>query len=399
MIGRLAGKRAVITGAAQGIGRAIAEAFAAEGADLLLADIDAARLTATAAELGHEGIIIDVARKAEIERLFARIGERWGGLDILVNNAGVTHAANLDELTEEDFDRVMATNLKSALWATQAAARMMTPGSAVVNISSVNAVLGIPNQIPYALSKAALKQLTNVTALALAPKGIRVNAVGPGSIMTEMLKGIMTDRAAEDRILSRTPKGPACQAAPRVIKMRRPIGEPHAGEVECDAFHATCRQLGQQLAVHEARRGNAVQADHGFPFAFPPDATVRAVDVEAGAERFPRRNDVVVAHDDPCGGQARARRHPVAVSAPGVAPTLSVPRGQRNHAGDRRHPPQAYGRHAAVSRLEARYGGRQRRRPTTPSSARCALNPAFSSRFATSPGTSRPLVSLLGLPV
>ncbi|MBN8499724.1 MAG: SDR family oxidoreductase [Sphingomonadales bacterium] len=207
MIGRLAGKRAVITGAAQGIGRAIAEAFAAEGADLLLADIDAARLTATAAELGHEGIIIDVARKAEIERLFARIGERWGGLDILVNNAGVTHAANLDDLTEEDFDRVMATNLKSALWATQAAARMMTPGSAVVNISSVNAVLGIPNQIPYALSKAALKQLTNVTALALAPKGIRVNAVGPGSIMTEMLKGIMTDRAAEDRILSRTPMG------------------------------------------------------------------------------------------------------------------------------------------------------------------------------------------------
>ena len=207
MIGRLAGKRAVITGAAQGIGRAIAEAFAAEGADLLLADIDVARLTATAAELGHEGIIIDVARKAEIEVLFARIGERWGGLDILVNNAGVTHAANLDELNEEDFDRVMATNLKSALWATQAAARMMTPGSAVVNISSVNAVLGIPNQIPYALSKAALKQLTNVTALALAPKGIRVNAVGPGSIMTEMLKGIMTDRAAEDRILSRTPMG------------------------------------------------------------------------------------------------------------------------------------------------------------------------------------------------
>lgn len=207
MSARLAGKRVVITGAAQGIGKAIAAAFVAEGAELLLADIDAARLAAAAEELGQEGLIIDVARKAEIERLFARVAERWGGLDILVNNAGVTHAAELDDLTEEDFDRVMAINLKSALWATQAAARVMQPGGAVVNMSSVNAVLAIPNQIPYALSKGALKQLTNVTALALAPQGIRVNAIGPGSIMTDMLKGIMTDKAAENRILSRTPLG------------------------------------------------------------------------------------------------------------------------------------------------------------------------------------------------
>lgn len=207
MSGRLAGKRAVITGAAQGIGKAIAEAFVAEGAELLLADIDADRLAGTAAALGQEGMVIDVARKAEIERLFARVAERWGGLDVLVNNAGVTHAAELDDLTEEDFDRVFAINLKSALWATQSAARLMGEGATVVNMSSVNAVLGIPNQIPYALSKGAMKQLTNVTALALAPRGIRVNAIGPGSIMTDMLKGIMNDRAAEERILSRTPLG------------------------------------------------------------------------------------------------------------------------------------------------------------------------------------------------
>jgi len=205
--GRLAGKRAVITGAAQGIGKAIAKAFVAEGADLILADIDEARLAETAAELGQEALVCDLSRKAEIDRLFARVTARWGGLDLLVNNAGVTHAAELNELTEEDFDRVMAINLKAALWGTQAAARLMEPGGAVVNMSSVNAVLGIPNQIPYALSKGALKQLTNVTALALAPKGIRVNAIGPGSIMTEMLKGIMTDRAAEQKILSRTPLG------------------------------------------------------------------------------------------------------------------------------------------------------------------------------------------------
>ncbi|MFM5950716.1 MAG: SDR family NAD(P)-dependent oxidoreductase [Novosphingobium sp.] len=207
MSGRLTGKRAVITGAAQGIGKAIAEAFVAEGAELLLADIDATRLAVTADELGQEGLVIDVARKAEIERLFARVTERWGGLDLLVNNAGVTHAADRDDLTEEDFDRVMAINLKSALWATQSAARLMGEGCAVVNMSSVNAVLGIPNQIPYALSKGAMKQLTNVTALALSAKGIRVNAIGPGSIMTDMLRGIMNDQAAEERILSRTPLG------------------------------------------------------------------------------------------------------------------------------------------------------------------------------------------------
>jgi len=205
--GRLAGKRAVITGAAQGIGAAIARAFAAEGAELLLADIDGDRLAATAAELGQESLVCDVAQKAEITRLFERVQARWGGLDVLVNNAGITHAAELDELTEEDFDRVMAVNLKSALWGTQAAARLMPKGAAIVNMSSVNAVLAIPNQIAYALSKGALKQLANVTALALASKGIRVNAIGPGSIMTDMLKGIMNDRAAEERILSRTPLG------------------------------------------------------------------------------------------------------------------------------------------------------------------------------------------------
>ena len=206
-MGRLAGKRAIVTGAARGIGKAIARAFAAEGAELLLADIDAGALAATAEELGAEAFTCDVARKAEIERLIARAQERWGALDVLVNNAGITHAASLDALTEEDFDRVFAINLKSALWATQGAARLMGEGAAVVNMSSVNAVLAIPDQIPYAVSKGAMKQLTNVTALALAPRGIRVNAIGPGSILTEMLRGIMSDRAAEDRILSRTPLG------------------------------------------------------------------------------------------------------------------------------------------------------------------------------------------------
>ncbi|MDT9013694.1 SDR family oxidoreductase [Novosphingobium sp. APW14] len=205
---RLAGKRCVITGAAQGIGKAIAQRFAAEGASLLLADIDGPRVAALAAELSQQAFAADVSKKAEVEALIAQAAKLWGGLDVLVNNAGITHAANLDDLTEDDFDRVFATNLKSALWGTQAAARLMGPGSAVINMSSVNAVLAIPNQIPYVVSKGAMKQLTNVTALALAAKGIRVNAIGPGSIETEMLAGILAeDEAARSRILSRTPLG------------------------------------------------------------------------------------------------------------------------------------------------------------------------------------------------
>ena len=207
MTGRLQGKRAVVTGAAQGIGRAISAAFVAEGAQVLLVDVDAEGVARTAAELGQQAFTADVSRKSEIELIFAHVTQHWGSLDILVNNAGVTHAAELDDLTENDFDRVFAINLKAALWATQAAARLMNAGAAVVNLSSVNAVLAIPNQIPYAISKGAMKQLTNVTALALAPKGIRVNAIGPGSIMTAMLQGIMNDQAAQDRILSRTPLG------------------------------------------------------------------------------------------------------------------------------------------------------------------------------------------------
>lgn len=211
---RLAGKRCVITGAAQGIGKAIAERFAAEGATLLLADIDGPRVKALAAELGQQAFTVDVSRKAEVEALMAHAGALWGGLDVLVNNAGITHPATLDELTEEDFDRVFSTNLKSALWGTQAAARLMGPGAAVINMSSVNAVLAIPNQIPYVVSKGAMKQLTNVTALALAAKGIRVNAIGPGSIMTDMLRGIIAeDAAAGDRIMSRTPLGRAGEPA------------------------------------------------------------------------------------------------------------------------------------------------------------------------------------------
>jgi NAD(P)-dependent dehydrogenase (short-subunit alcohol dehydrogenase family) len=206
---RLKDRTAIITGGARGLGRAIAERFLAEGAKVLLADVDAETLAQTAAELGCVQCPTDVMHKVEIDRMVASAMETFGRIDILVNNAGITHAADFLDLTEEDFDRVIAVNLRSAFLASQAVARHMIPlrTGTIVNMSSVNAVFAIPNQIPYAVSKGGMNQLTKVSAMALAPHGIRVNAIGPGTIMTDLARGIMSDATMEARILSRTPLG------------------------------------------------------------------------------------------------------------------------------------------------------------------------------------------------
>jgi NAD(P)-dependent dehydrogenase (short-subunit alcohol dehydrogenase family) len=208
-MGRLAGKFAIVTGAARGIGLAICEAFAGEGAAVLMTDKDEAAVEEAARRLGQPWATVDVARRADLEAMTARAFEIFPHVDILVNNAGMTFAADFFELREEDFDRVMAVNLKSALIASQLVGRRMAErrSGAIINMSSVNAILAIPDQVPYAISKGAMRQLTNVSALALAPYGIRVNAIGPGTILTRMARGIMTDRAQEERMLSRTPLG------------------------------------------------------------------------------------------------------------------------------------------------------------------------------------------------
>ena len=204
---RLTGKTAVITGASAGIGAAIAERFVEEGASVLLTDLAEDSGVALAKRLGQRFLRADMASTADRDALFKDVASTWGRLDILVNNAGITHAAELNELTEEGFDRVIAVNVKAATFATQAAARLMQEGGSIINLSSVNAVLAIPNQISYAISKGAIRQLTNVTAVALAPRGIRVNAIGPGTIMTELGKSVMASVEQRQRILSRTPLG------------------------------------------------------------------------------------------------------------------------------------------------------------------------------------------------
>ncbi len=209
---RLKDRVAIVTGAARGIGLACAQRFAAEGATVVLADLEGAAGTAVAASIsGASFVRADVSRKADVTVLVESTLARHGRIDILVNNAGVTHACDFLDLAEEDFDRVLAINLKSMFLCGQAVARAMVKlgiRGSIVNLSSANAIVAIANQVPYVVSKGGVNQLTKVMAVALAPQGIRVNAIGPGTILTEMAKqAVLTDDAARKKILSRTPLG------------------------------------------------------------------------------------------------------------------------------------------------------------------------------------------------
>ncbi|WP_029060630.1 3-oxoacyl-ACP reductase family protein [Labrenzia sp. DG1229] len=212
----LENKVAIVTGAAQGIGFAVAKRFVSDGAKVVIADIDDAKGEEAVEDLQTIGEAIyihcNVAERLDVRNMVAETLNAYGDIDILVNNAGIVVGSDFLELEEADFDRVLSTNLKGAFLCSQAVARHMVeniegggePGC-IINMSSVNSVLAIPNQIPYCVSKGGVSQLTKSTALALAPHGIRVNAIGPGSIMTEMLSAVNSDREARQRLMSRTP--------------------------------------------------------------------------------------------------------------------------------------------------------------------------------------------------
>ena len=216
--GRLENKVAIVTGGAQGIGRAIVERFVAEGAKVVIADVldDAGTDLQNGLSPAGEARFIhcDVAEKLDVHNLVAATLDWRGSVDILVNNAGIVATGDFLDISEEDFDRVLAINLKGTFLCGQAVARQMaeqvdggaTPG-VIINMSSVNAVFAIPNQVPYSVSKGGINQLTKVMALSLASRGIRVNAIGPGSIMTKILESVANDKAAMERIMSRTPLG------------------------------------------------------------------------------------------------------------------------------------------------------------------------------------------------
>lgn len=201
---------ALITGGAQGIGYACAEALKEDGFDIILADINGDGVAEAGKALGARAALeCDMGDPVQIEALFAQVAQH-GPLHALVNNAGVAMPGDFLDYDLETFQRVIAINLQGVFLASQHAARVMVDNGtegAIVNMSSINAQVAIPAIPAYCASKGGVMQLTKVAALALAKHNIRVNAVGPGSIDTEMMAGVNANPEAFKVAMSRTPLG------------------------------------------------------------------------------------------------------------------------------------------------------------------------------------------------
>jgi NAD(P)-dependent dehydrogenase (short-subunit alcohol dehydrogenase family) len=217
---KLKNRVAIVTGAARGIGLAIAEEFVKQGAIVVTCDVLDQAGQVAAKRIGATYLHCDVSKSTDVGALVAAVVKQHGAIDVLVNNAAISIVGEFLEITEAQFDQVIGINLKGSFLMAQACGREMVKqvqagrkAGAIVNMSSVNDTLAIPAIAPYTMSKGGVRQLTKVAALALAPHGIRVNAIGPGSIMTDMLKGVANDKAAMGRILSRTPLGRVGEAS------------------------------------------------------------------------------------------------------------------------------------------------------------------------------------------
>ena len=187
---RLAGKAAIVTGAASGFGRGIAELFAQEGANVVVADLNGEGAASVAASLAGGkaiGVQADVTKRADVEAMVQAAVSAFGGLDILVNNAGRFVPRPLLETTEEEFDAILALNAKGPYFAMQAAARVLSDGGRIVNISSALTHLKFPGATAHLGSKAALEQYGKGLAQELAPRSITVNTVLPGFTDTGVL--------------------------------------------------------------------------------------------------------------------------------------------------------------------------------------------------------------------
>ena len=252
---RLEGKVAIVTGAAGGIGLATAKRLAAEGAMVLGADIKP-EIAEIAAEFGGAGVVTDVGDAGSILAMVEAAVERFGKIDILVSNAGVTAPGDFLDYKLEDFERVLRINLHSAFIGGQAVARHIVgrkgTGS-IINMSSVNGVLALPNQTAYVTSKGGLNQLTKVMAISLAAKGVRVNGIGPGTIVTEMSRArVLATEESRNRILSRTPMGRPGEAE-EIASIAAFLASDDASYMTGQTLYADGGRLGLNYTVEVAR--------------------------------------------------------------------------------------------------------------------------------------------------
>ena len=252
-------KAVFITGGANGIGWATAETFAARGWHVTIADVDIARARARAEGFAGKmlALPLDVTDRVAVDQAFASATAHWGRLDALINNAGIQRHAPLESLTFENWNAVLDVNLHGALHCLQAAGRiMLAQGSgAIVNLASIAATRGAPGRAPYAVSKAAIASLTKTAAVEWTARGVRVNAVAPGYVETDLV----TVAVAEGRLntvpmIERTPA--------------RRLADP--SEI-ARAIYFLCTEDASYVSGHVLHVDGGFEADYGVPF-FPPKA-------------------------------------------------------------------------------------------------------------------------------
>ena len=211
---RLDGKVAVVTGGGRGIGRGIAERFARAGADLVIAGRGAEALDGARAAIERLGrrcvtVTADVREGAAGRRIADRAVSAYGRLDILVNNAGINLRTPALDVTEAEWDEVVDTNLKAVFFCAQAAARVMlaAAGGSIVNVGSTMSFVALPNRATYCASKGGVATLTKQLAMEWAPRGVRVNAVAPTFVETDMTTEVLQNLAARAQVIGRIPLG------------------------------------------------------------------------------------------------------------------------------------------------------------------------------------------------